>query len=67
MGVGEQHTLGGETVDMRGLGLRVTAHDTYPVVEVIDTDHQHIERRFRRLCSLARLLRLPFGRHFTSR
>ena len=42
MGVGEEHPGGGQAVEVRGLGLRMTAQRADPVVQVIDGDEQHV-------------------------
>ena len=42
MGVGEQHALSGQPVDVRRARLRMPLHDTHPVVEIIHHDHHHI-------------------------
>ncbi len=42
MGVGEEHAPRRETIDIRGLRLRVSTKATDPVVEVVHSDEENI-------------------------
>jgi len=42
MGVCEEDTGGGQSIQIRGLGLGVPAEATDPVVEVVDRDEQYV-------------------------
>ena len=44
VGVGEEDGLGGESLEVRSEGLRVTSEGANPVVEVIDGDEEDVER-----------------------
>ena len=50
MGVGEEHATFGQTVDIRGMGLRVTVEAAHPVIQVIDDKEKKIAFGLRKVC-----------------
>lgn len=42
MGIGEVHPTGGELVDVRGLGLGMSAEVSGPVIEVVDDNDEEV-------------------------
>ena len=42
MGIGKEHARGSETIDIRGLGLRMSPHAADPVIEIIYGNEQYI-------------------------
>ena len=42
MSIGEVPSTLGQSVHMRGLGLRVPTHEAHPVIEVIDGNEQDV-------------------------
>ena len=42
MSVGEEDASFGETIDIRGEGLRVASHTADPVVEIINSDEEDV-------------------------
>ena len=42
MGIFEQNAGGGQTVQIRGKGLRVTTHAADPIVQIVDCNKKNI-------------------------
>ncbi len=43
MSIGKKHSTLGQSINVRRASLRVTTQATYPVVEIIDCDEEHID------------------------